>query len=151
MDRFNRYLAWYEQLPINPSPEFLEFVKENTPLANKLRDKWLYELARIKDWEDYNKYYQPTNDINLRCFAQIAKFNLGLYKEAIAGSIPIWLSGESRPQACNTLFALLLKQDNFDQKFITQRIALALDKRNVLLARYLLKQYKTPHDTEIKT
>ncbi|HAT6811172.1 TPA: transglycosylase SLT domain-containing protein [Legionella pneumophila] len=150
MDRFNRYLAWYEQLPINPSPEFLEFVKENTPLANKLRDKWLYELARIKDWEDYNKYYQPTNDINLRCFAQIAKFNLGLYKEAIAGSIPIWLTGESRPQACNTLFALLLKQDNFDQKFITQRITLALDNRNVHLARYLLKQYKTPHDTEIK-
>lgn len=149
MDRFNAYLTWYENLPITPSPEFLEFVKENTPLANKLRDKWLYELARIKDWTTYNNYYQPSKDMNLRCFAQIAKFNLGLYKEAITGSIPIWLTGESRPQACNTLFDLLLKHDNFDQKFITQRITLALEKRNFHLARYLLKQYKTPHNTEI--
>ncbi|KGP62689.1 lytic murein transglycosylase [Legionella norrlandica] len=150
MDRFNAYRAWYEQLPITPSPEFLEFVKGTTPLSNKLRDKWLYELARIKDWANYNNYYQPSNDMNLRCYAQIAKFNLGLNKEAITGSIPIWLTGESRPKACNTLFDFLLKQDNFDQKFITQRIILALEKRNFHLARYLLKQYKTPHDTEIK-
>ncbi|KTD57413.1 transglycosylase SLT domain-containing protein [Legionella shakespearei] len=142
MDRFNTFTLWYQNLPINPPPEFFEFVKGNTYLSNKLRDKWLYELARIKDWTNYNTYYQPTNDINLACYAQIAKFNLGLEKEAVKDATPIWLTGESRPQACNTLFDLLLKSDDFDQKLITERIALALDKRNVQLARYLLKQYK---------
>lgn len=151
MDRFNTFQSWYQNIPVTPTPEFLEFVKGTTPLSNKLRDKWLYELARIKDWSTYNAYYQPTNDINLACYAQIAKFNLGQPKEAISGSIPIWLSGDSQPQACNTLFDLLLKSDDFNQNLITQRIALALDKRNIQLARYLLKQYKTPHLNEVQT
>lgn len=150
MDRFNTYLAWYQQLPFTASPEFLEFVKGSTPLSNKLRDKWLYELARTHDWTNYNTYYQPTDDINLVCYAQIAKFNLGLNKEALAGSTPIWLTGDSRPQACNTLFDLLLKNEEFDQNLITQRIALALDRRNIQLARYLLKQYKVPRTQEVQ-
>lgn len=150
MDRFNAYYAWYQNLPITPPSEFLDFVKESTPLANKLRDKWLYELARIKDWNNYNTYYQPTNDINLVCYKQIAEFNLGNYSEALKNSIPIWLTGNSQPQPCNALFDLLLKRDDFDQNLITQRIALALDKRNVQLARYLLKLYKTPHLQQIQ-
>lgn len=151
MDRFNTFMAWYKQLPIKPSPEFLAFVKENTPLANKLRDKWLYELARIKDWSNYVTYYQPTSDSNLVCYEQIAKFNLGLEKEALQDSTPIWLTGESQPQACNTLFDMLLKNKNFDQNLITQRISIALDKKNLHLARYLLKQYQTPHPEDAQT
>ena len=151
MDRFNTYMAWYQQLPLKPTPEFLEFVKESSPLSNKLRDKWLYELARTKDWVNYNTYYQPSKDINLVCYKQIAAFNLGQQKEALKESIPLWLSGNSQPQPCNTLFDLLLKSDDFDQNLITQRIAIALDKRNIQLARYLLKQYKVPHVQQIQT
>lgn len=151
MDRFNTFMGWYQNIPINPSPEFLEFVKGSTHLSNKLRNKWLYELARIKDWSKYVAYYQPTDDMNLVCYDKIAKFNLGQEKEALTESTPIWLTGESRPQACNTLFDMLLKNDNFDQNLITQRIDLALDKRNVQLARYLMKQYKTSHNTEIES
>lgn len=142
MNRFNAYWQWYQQLPFQPTPEFLEFVKGSTPLANKLRDKWLYELARTKDWKQYALYYQSSNDMNLVCFDKIAKLNLGRDKEALDESTPIWLTGESRPQACNTLFELLLKHQQFDHQLITQRMALALDKRNVHLARYLVKQHK---------
>ncbi|RUR09383.1 transglycosylase SLT domain-containing protein [Legionella sp. km772] len=148
MDRFNTFTAWYQQLPLVPSPAFLEFVKESSPLANKLRDKWLYELARTKDWQRYVDYYQPTSDINLVCYNQIARYNLGHEEQVLKDSAPIWLIGESRPQACNTLFDLLLKNDKFDQNLITQRITLALDKRNISLARYLLKHYKIPHPKE---
>lgn len=148
MERFNTFTAWYQQLPITPSPAFLAFVKESTPLANKLRDKWLYELARIKDWQQYVAYYQPTSDINLVCYNQIARYHLGQEKAVLSDSAPIWLIGESRPQACNTLFDLLLKNDTFDQKLIAQRLTLALDKHNVSLARYLLKQYKAAYQKE---
>lgn len=151
MDRFNTFQTWYQNLPLNPTPEFFEFVKGTTALSNKLRDKWLYELARTKSWSVYNTYYQPTDDMNLVCYAQIAKFNLGMEKEGVQGAIPIWLSGESRPQACNTLLDLLLKSNEFKEDLITQRIDLALDKRNVQLARYLLKQYKTPHLDEVES
>ncbi len=151
MDRFNTFMRWYQNIPINPSPEFLELIKGSTPLSNKLRNKWLYELARIKDWSDYVSYYQPTDDMNLVCYNQIAKINLGREKEALAESESIWLIGESRPQACNTLFDLLLKNPNFDQRLILQRMTLALDKRNIQLARYLLKQYKGSHDAEVQS
>lgn len=150
MDRFNKYYAWYQNIPITPSQEFLDFVKENAPLSNKLRDKWLYELARTKDWNSFNTYYQPSNDINLACYKHLAEFNSGQQKEALKNAIPLWLSGNSQPTPCNTLFDLLVKSDDFDQNLITQRIALALEKRNVPLALYLLKQYKTPHLQEIK-
>jgi soluble lytic murein transglycosylase len=145
LDRFNTFMAWYETIPIVPSPEFLDFVKGSTPLANKLRNKWLYELARIKDWPKYTAYYQPTSDINLQCYNQLAQYNLGHQEVVLKTAAPLWLSGESRPPACNVLFDLLLKNKNFDQNLITQRIMLALDKRNLQLARYLLKQYSEPH------
>lgn len=151
MDRFNTFSAWYQNIPITPTPEFLDFIKENAPLSNKLREKWLYELARTKDWNAFNTYYQTSQDINLVCYKEIAQFNLGLHKEALKNSIPLWLNGNSQPQPCNTLFELLLKSDEFDQALITQRIALALDKRNIQLARYLLKLYKTPHLHQIQT
>lgn len=151
MDRFNTFRNWYQYLPLRPTPEFLEFVKGTTPLSNKLRDKWLYELARTKDWSAYNTYFQPTSDINLFCDAQIAKFNLGLKEQALEASIPVWLTAESRPAACNTLFDLLLKSGAINEQLITRRIALALDKRNVHLTNYLLKLYKPAHSKEIQS
>ncbi|MDR3503852.1 MAG: transglycosylase SLT domain-containing protein [Legionella sp.] len=150
MERFNTYIALSQKLPITPTPIFLEFVKGTTPLSNKLRERWLYELARTKDWTTYTQYYQPSNDLNLVCYEHIAKYNLGAHQEALKDSIPVWLSGESRPTACNNLFDLLMHDENFDQNLISQRIALALDRRNIQLARYLLKQYKTPHPTDIQ-
>ncbi len=151
MERFDTYTKWYQQLPIVPNPEFLTFVQERTPLANKLRDKWLYELARLKDWPRYTHYYQPTTDMNLVCFNQIARYQLGYEQEVLKDSESIWLIGESRPQACNTMFDLLLKNEHFKQELITQRIWLALDKNNISLARYLLKHYKVPHPKEADT
>lgn len=148
MDRFNAFSHWYEHIPIVPTPEFLEFVQGTTPLSNKLRDKWLYELARIKDWQRYTHYYQPSSDINLVCFQQIARYHLGLEAEVLKDATPIWLSAASQPKSCSTLFDLLLSNKNFDQQLITQRMDLALDNRNVSLARYLLKHYKTPHPKE---
>lgn len=150
LERFNTYWKWYQQLPFQASTEFIEFVKETTPLSNKLRDKWLYELARKKEWNHYTTYYQPTNDINLACYYQMALYQVGRKREAIKGSIPLWLSGESRPKSCNTLFELILQDPLFNQNLITQRIALSLEKRNVQLARYLLKRYKKPKTKEIQ-
>lgn len=151
MDRFNQFTQWYQQLPFTPTPEFLEFVKGSTPLSNKLRSKWLYELARIKDWSTYETYYQPSDDINLVCYDQIAKFSLGQDEQALKETAALWLTGESRPQACNTLFDLFIKNKGFDEQLITQRIGIALDKRNIQLTRYLLKLYKKPRLDDVLT
>jgi soluble lytic murein transglycosylase len=151
LERFNTYWDWYQQLPFQPNEHFIEFIKNNAPLSNKLRDKWLYELARKKEWNHYVTYYQPSNDLNLRCYYHIAQYQLGQYQNALTESVPLWLSGVSQPKACDALFDRLLHAKEFNQELITQRIALALDRHNVQLARYLLKQYKIPKLAEVNT
>lgn len=150
MERFNTYLSFSQNIPTTPHDTFLEFIKGTEPLSTKLREKWLYELAKNKDWSQFNQYYQPSQDINLECYDLIAKYNLEMKDEALKAAIPLWLTGNSRPPSCDNLFSLLLKDNNFDQDLITQRFDLALDRRNLQLARYLLRQYKIPHETEIQ-
>ncbi|VEB33787.1 soluble lytic murein transglycosylase [Legionella sainthelensi] len=150
MDRFNTYLYYSQNIPATPDTTFLEFISGDGALSTKLREKWLYELAKNKDWTDFNQYYRPSQDINLVCYDQIAKYNLGMQDEALKESIPLWLSGNSRPPSCDSLFNLLFKANKLDQNLIIKRFDLALDQRNIELARYLLKQYNISSGTEIQ-
>lgn len=146
-DYFSRFMAysnWNNQLPSPPTPEFISFISENSPLANKLRDKWLYLLASQKNWEMLNKYYQPTNDYNLQCFYYRANYYIGKQDFALAAAESLWLKGENLPVACDVLFKLLVTSDHFNEQLISRRIALALDKQNLSLAREMLRIYKKP-------
>ncbi|MBA2652864.1 MAG: transglycosylase SLT domain-containing protein [Tatlockia sp.] len=144
MNRFLAYQEWNQNLPKTPGDNFFAFIDSETPLAKKLREKWLYYLARQKDWPNYSKHYKESADLNLKCFAQLANYNEGKITESLAVARQLWLSGDTLPPVCNALFDFLLKSENFDEHLITQRIILALDKRNLSLARYLLKLYKQP-------
>lgn len=144
LERFMTYMEWSQNLPQQASPEFLTFIDSNTPLANKLREKWLYQLASQKDWVNFSLHYQNSQDINLQCFAQMANYSQGKIEEALKAAKELWLSSTSQPPACNNLFDLLVKSEQFDDQLITKRVVLALDKSNLPLARYLLKQYKVP-------
>jgi soluble lytic murein transglycosylase len=148
LQRFMAYSRWYESIPDKPNDEFLAFIDSGTPLSNKLREKWLYLLAQKKDWPTFSKYYKPSNDFNLQCFAHRAEFYQGNTQQALKAATSLWLTGSSLPVACDGLFKLLLKSDHFDEKLISQRISLALENQNTLLAFYLLGQYKKPRRQE---
>lgn len=144
LKRFTTYWQWSQNLPLQPDADFIAFIDSDTPLAQKLREKWLYQLARQKDWVNFLKHYKNSPDVNLQCLAQLANYNQGKTIEALNAAKLFWLLGHSQPQACNTLFSLLFKSNLFDEHLINQRIILALDKQNISLARFLLKQYKPP-------
>ncbi|WP_419420917.1 transglycosylase SLT domain-containing protein [Legionella sp. D16C41] len=144
MMRFATYSKWAQNLPEQPMQEFLDFIDNDTPLANKLREKWLYRLAQKKDWVNYEHYYKQSEDKNLQCFYHLANYYQGKMDVALTGAKNLWLTGDSEPQACNQLFNLLFTNGNFNESLLTKRIILALDKYNLPLARYLLKQYKIP-------
>lgn len=144
MNRFTTWLAWNEQLPQTASPELNIFIQEDTPLARKLREKWLYQLARKHEWAAYQQYYKPSADKGLVCLSIIAQYELGETDKAEEETKKQWLTGDSQPPICNQLFKKLLTSENFDEKLITTRIQLALAARNLELALALLKQYKTP-------
>ena len=144
LDKFMLFSKWYQQLPLSPNAEFLAFIDNHTPLANKLRDKWLYELARTKDWATYKKYYQYSTDPNLQCYALVALYDQGPHQLAVQSAQTLWLNGNSQPKACDELFTVMLKNKEIDENLIHQRLLLALDNRNISLAIYLLKQYASP-------
>lgn len=148
--RFMNYLQWSEQLPDTTDTAFIQFISEDTPLARKLRGKWLYQLASQKDWINYGRYYQNSTDISLQCYALVANYQSGNIQAATSGIIPLWLTGESQPPACNQLFDIMLKNNAISEQLISKRIQLALEKRNLGLAQYLLKQYPKPRLGDIK-
>lgn len=150
LDRFMKFSSWYQQLPLVPGPDFFTFIDQKTPLAQKLRDKWLYEAARTKSWALYTQHYQDSADPNLQCYEQLALYYQGQQQKAIEGAKTLWLNGTSQPKPCDELFNLLLKTHDINEKLITQRLVLALDNRNVGLASFLLQQYHPPRLQEIK-
>ena len=150
MKRFMLYLQWNENLPQHPEPAFLSFIQENTPLANKLRQKWLYQLAQQKDWSNYRHYYQPSPDVNLQCFSEFAQYTLGNTLPALKAAKQLWLSPQSQPPGCNRLFDILQHSHEFNDTVIQQRIIMALDQKNISLAAHLLKQYHPPRLTDEK-
>lgn len=150
LNKFMQYYHWKDHLPSTPDESFITFISNSTPLSKRLREKWLYRLAYDKKWAIYLQYYQPSTDLNLQCYKNIALYQQGQLKKAIESTEPLWLNGSSQPKACNDLFSLLLQHHDIKDKQIYQRIVLALRQQNVTLAIYLLKQYATPHENEIK-
>jgi soluble lytic murein transglycosylase len=148
LEKFNTYTTWCQQLPRSPDPQFDAFIEPTSPLTKKLREKWLYQLARNKDWPTFTQYYRGSEDNDLQCYAQTALYHQGQHQMAAAGVLKLWLNGSSQPRACDELFTLLLKNNELSNTLILKRINLALEKRNVSLARYLLKQLQPPQPQE---
>lgn len=149
LKKFQTYSYWTQHLDIAPTDEFLTFIQQESPLTNKLRHKWLYALAEKKDWQTFCRYYQPSADVTLQCYAANALYQQNQKEKAIKAVIPLWLTGSSQSSACDEVFNALLKNHELDESLITKRIVLALEKRNLSLVRYLLKQYKTPRLADI--
>lgn len=150
MERFQHYQNWSENLPEPPDEAFYSFISDDTPLAVKLRNKWLYQLASKKDWREFDKWYRPGDDVFLRCFAARAKLETGQTQEALSLAKTLWRQGNSLPQACDKLFDILFSKKMMDNELVSERIVLALEARNLPLARYLLTRMNPPRIDDTK-
>lgn len=137
------YYHWNQNFPEVITPDFISFIDSNTPLAQKLREKWLYKLAQKKEWLTFKRYYHFSSDINLQCFAQIANYYTGAAPLALKESKRLWLTGDNLPKSCDILFKLQ-GSALLTEPLLNRRIALALEKRNLSLVRHLLKLYNKP-------
>ncbi len=149
LNRFMDYLTWSKQLPTTPTPAFLEFIDSNAPLSRKLRERWLYALAKNKDWATYTEHYQDSNDTSLQCYEQFARYQQ--HQDVSDAAQKIWLTGQSLPPACDKLFSLLIDNGVITNDLILERVHLALEKRNVSLAKYLVAHAKLPDPYEKRT
>jgi soluble lytic murein transglycosylase len=111
----------------------------DTPLASLLRNRWIGILAGRQDWSNLKIFYEPQANISRQCHYLNALLHTGKSQEALDQVESLWLYGKSRPKACDPLFKAWKKAGLQTPELTWQRIALAMDKGQIKLARYLKK------------
>ena len=122
---------------------FLE-VHEGEPVGDRLRQSWLYNLARNQRWRLFLRHYRPTDSVDLQCYALQARLATGDKKGLVEDILTLWLTGESRPKACDPPFKFLADSGRLDRNLVWARIRLAMEGNRPALAGYLAKRLPEP-------
>ena len=116
---------------------------KNTPIADKLRHKWLLHLARRGQWQLYAQYYELssyTRDNKLPCFYAQSFLHTENFKELRDMARALWTVNFSQPDECDSVFRWGLAAGAIDQELIWRRILLVVDAGRLELADYLAKK-----------
>jgi soluble lytic murein transglycosylase len=134
-----RYRELVNKLSRASKEEVSGFLQEHadTPLAERLRRKWLAELARQGRWSEYLRVYRPTRDAEEQCTQLRALIATGQAKSAYEHVPRLWLVGHSQPEACDPVFDAWRREGHLTSDLVWERIRLAMDRGQARLARYL--------------
>jgi len=115
----------------------------DTPLQYSLRRDWLNSLAKQGRWKTYLQFATPGGTITQQCHRLNALLKTGRRSEALDAVEPIWLSGHSRPKACDPILDAWIASGRLTPQLVWQRIVLAMDADQLRLTRYLKRYLPT--------
>lgn len=124
--------------------EVIAFIDQHPdlPQLRWLKLRWLRLLAERGNWPLFLQHYQPELEFaELDCLHAGYLLEQGQRQESWDATRNIWLSGQSRPNACDPQFERWQAAGQRTPELIWQRMELALDSRNPALARYLAKEH----------
>ncbi|MEN3759804.1 transglycosylase SLT domain-containing protein [Aeromonas veronii] len=137
------YLDYY-QLAFRPGAadynDVTRFIRQHgdTPQSNRLERSYLTYLAQSQQWSQFLRFYPAKpSSTDLLCMHYQALYYTGKPKQALQGAGKIWMSGQSRPDACSPLFQLWQASGQRTQEKIWQRMTLAFEAENPNLIRHL--------------
>ena len=107
------------------------------PFAYQARGKWLNELARRGDWENYLAFFDDRENTRLKCLAFRARIKFDQVDNLVDEIGRIWLRGYSQPAQCDPAFEYYLGELENPEEVIWLRIEKAFKARRPGLARYL--------------
>ena len=90
-----------------PALAVTNFVQANPtlPPARTLRNRFVNELARREDWRGLLAFSpEKPGTVEAQCNYYYAKYSVGDTQGAWDGAKTLWLTGQSRPNACDKLF-----------------------------------------------
>ncbi len=125
---------------------FLDAYRD-TPLAARLRQRWLTHLATHERWQDFLRDYHASNDKELQCLQRQALHHTDQKHAALKDVEKIWLTGRSQADACDPVFEIWRASGGLTPALIWQRLELAMTGGNTSLARYLAKQLPESEQT----
>ncbi len=110
------------------------------PVASSLRRKVLRQAAKRQDWQSYLHYYRPTQNVTLQCHYLTARLHNDETHDIYKDIQQLWLSGRSRPSACDGVFAHWIDAGQLTDELLWQRIELTLRQGRRQLTSYLARQ-----------
>ena len=112
----------------------------DTPLADQLRQNWLYYLAKHHRWNEFLAMYDQTSTTSINaCFYGYALYKADRLPEAYSQAQTLWLVSRSQPEECDPLFKVWRDADLLTDDMAWQRLQLAMADNKITLARYLLR------------
>ncbi len=134
------YHALRKRLPSATAEEVHAFVDTHheLPVARVIRQAWLRHLGRNARWQLYRNAYVPQSSTQLKCYWLRAR-HAGGDASALADVPELWVTARSQPKECDPIFDAWLASSEFHTDLLWQRLALALEARQLRLARYLAK------------
>ena len=134
-----RYEELTRRLLELPAVEVREFLRDHadSPLAVRLRDAWLRQLAADRRWDDYLQDFTPTRNAELDCWQRQALLETGQGDAALRDFAALWLRGVSLPNACDPIIAAWRARGEPSPERLWQRFALAMNGNNPRLAQAL--------------
>ncbi|MBC6413756.1 MAG: lytic transglycosylase domain-containing protein [Chromatiales bacterium] len=121
---------------------------DNTPIADKLRYKWLQYLAAKNNKQLFARYYRNNKQYlnnELMCFYAQSLLHAKRVTELRDLTRQLWLVDFSQPTECDPIFQWGKKTKVIDQNLIWQRIILVVKNNNIGLADYLARQLNTDY------
>jgi len=112
----------------------------DTPLAEQLRQNWLYYLAKHHRWQEFLDIYNLDSATSVNaCSYGLALFRTQQITEAFAQAERLWLVGRSQPDECDPIFTAWRDAGVLDDVMAWRRFQLAMADSKLTLARYLLR------------
>ena len=116
------------ELKRNDVDAFLKAWPKTLP-ASMLREAFLFELARRRDWKTFRDLYDTNiTSRELRCDALQARLALGEKLDFTVEVVPLWLSATALPAACDSASTWAQDQGKLTPALVWQRISLASAK-----------------------
>ncbi len=133
-----------------PTLAVSNFVQANPtlPPARTLKNRFVNELARRQDWRGLLAFSpDKPGTAEAQCNYYYAKYNVGDTQGAWEGAKNLWLTGQSRPNACDPLFSAWRASGTQDPLAYLERIRLAMKAGNTSLVKALASQMPAEYQT----
>jgi len=109
-------------------------------ISARMRQSWLYQLARQRDWKKFLDVYRGNQPVTLQCYKLQAQISTGQTEGLVDDALKLWMVGKSQVKNCDPVFKYLDDHNVITTELLWQRIRLAMQQGNPSLALYLAKK-----------
>jgi len=139
------YLQYHElrrRLSRAKHAEIADFIARNEgeSLGKRMRQAWLYTLAKQRDWPQFLKAWGGNQPVKLQCYKLQAQIKTGQTQGLVEHGLKLWMVGKSQEKICDPVFAYLELHHRITRDLLLKRIRLAMYSGNTGLAGYLAKR-----------